>query len=56
MLDIDGLITHYPVSRRTVNRWVAKGCPSRLIYGRRLFYLSKVEKWLIQFNQGNWMD
>jgi hypothetical protein len=50
-----GIRIYYPVSKRTVERWVAKGCPSRLIDGRRLFRPSQVEKWLIQFNQGNWL-
>jgi hypothetical protein len=44
----------YPVSRRTLCRWINKGCPSRLIGGRRLFRPTAVERWLGQFDEGNW--
>jgi len=56
MVDIKGLIACYPVSRRTIERWIAKGCPSRLILGRRLFRISAVEKWLTQYNRGIWLN
>jgi hypothetical protein len=56
MVGLNGLLKVYPVSRRTIERWIGKGCPSRLIDGRRLFRISKVEKWMIKFNQGTWLD
>lgn len=38
---------HYDVSRRTVERWVAAGCPSEGWDGTmRIFRLSDVDRWL----------
>lgn len=37
---------HYDYSERTINRWVAAGCPSRMIGGERRFRLSAVDAWL----------
>jgi transposase len=39
---------HYDYSERTVNRWVAAGCPSRMIGGERRFRISEVDAWLDQ--------
>jgi hypothetical protein len=44
----------FPVSKRTLGRWVKDGCPSRLICGRRLYRPSAVDRWQQQFNQGHW--
>jgi len=56
MVDLEGLKAIYPVSSRTIIRWIAQGCPSRLINRRRLFRLSQVEKWMQQFNRGIWAE
>ena len=44
----------YPVSERTLSRWVKRGCPSRKVDGLRLYTPSAVEKWLQQFDEGYW--
>lgn len=44
----------YPVSKRTLARWVKRGCPSRKIEGLRLYKPSAVEKWQQRYNQGHW--
>ena len=38
--------THYELSARTVERWIARGCASRLIGGVRRMRLSDVEVFL----------
>ena len=47
-LDKDQVARHFGVGKRTVERWVAQGCPSspRLIGGKRKFRLGAVEHWL----------
>ena len=37
LVDTTTLRKTYPVSKRTVGRWIKKGCPSKLIEGRRLW-------------------
>ncbi len=44
----------YSISKRTLERWVKDGCPSRKINGLRKYRPSAVEKWLKQFDQGCW--
>jgi hypothetical protein len=39
--------THYNLSARTVERWIARGCRSRLIGGVRRLRLSDIETFLI---------
>jgi phage terminase Nu1 subunit (DNA packaging protein) len=38
--------SHYGVSTKTVERWVKRGCPSRMIGNRRHFRLSAVDEFL----------
>ena len=54
MVDESSLRQIFPVSKRTLYRWIGRGCPSRLISGRRLFRPSAVDRWLRQFDQGHW--
>jgi hypothetical protein len=54
LVTVEIMITVYPVSRRQIQRWLAYGCPSRLIGRRRLYRLSAVETWLSGYNTGDW--
>ena len=40
------LADHYDYSTRTIGRWMAAGCPSRMIGGERRFRVSDVDVWL----------
>jgi len=51
---VDGLVAIYPVSRRQIFRWIARGCPSRLVGRKRLFKPTAIEAWLSQYNTGDW--
>ena len=37
---------HFGFTTRTISRWVAAGCPSRLMSNVRRFRISEVDNWL----------
>jgi hypothetical protein len=54
LVTVEGLTAYYPISRRQIFRWIAHGCPCRLVGRKRLFKLSAVETWLTRYNSGDW--
>jgi predicted DNA-binding transcriptional regulator AlpA len=39
---------HFGFATRTVNRWLAAGCPSRVMSNVRRFRISEVDAWLAE--------
>jgi phage terminase Nu1 subunit (DNA packaging protein) len=39
---------HYSISLTTVKRWVAAGCPCRVIANEKRFRFSEVDAWITQ--------